>query len=172
MTKTNEYRVLIIGSAGCGKSSMISKSLDLPFEERYLPTYGISSDILNCEISEKDYSFELLDFSGQEHFNSNRRKYYETADSVIIMYSRGSVLSYKTACFYRAEIKCSKNPNLHITLCENKQDIDPYTVNEKIIGKRLKYNNDFDRFIKTTNKSKCDFLRKILKRTVKDLKHR
>lgn len=78
--------ILVIGDAGVGKTQLINKSINRPFERRYLPTCGINV------IKSGDTIY--YDYPGQEVY-SNKLSTLESIDFVYYVYDTTSVISYK-----------------------------------------------------------------------------
>ena len=87
-----EYKVVVLGSGGVGKSALTVQFVSGTFMEKYDPTI---EDFYRKEI-EVDGSpqvLEILDTAGTEQFSSMRDLYIRNSEAFIIVYS---VTSHQT----------------------------------------------------------------------------
>ena len=91
------YKVIVIGDPAVGKTSLLTKFAKNQFEERYLPTIGVSILKELIELEEKDVTVSLMfwDIAGQPQFYMLHRPYYNGADGMILVFdtTRSSTFS-------------------------------------------------------------------------------
>jgi len=91
------YKVIVIGDPAVGKTSLLTKFAKNQFEERYLPTIGVSILKESIELEEKDVTVNLMfwDIAGQPQFYMLHRPYYNGADGMILVFdtTRSSTFS-------------------------------------------------------------------------------
>lgn len=129
------YKLLIVGNAKCGKSSIIGKFVDPEntFDGKYKTTIGadfIRKDILIEQDDEKSLGvrLQLWDIAGQDRFQKFTRPFFAKARGVVIVcdVSRdGTIEAIKN---WKHEIdnwsdKVSENNKLPIVLFANKADL-------------------------------------------------
>jgi Ras-related protein Rab-7A len=84
--KRHLYKVLILGDAGTGKTSLMNAYVNNEFTQIYKATIGV--DFLTKELyMEGDMTtLQIWDTSGQERFNSLGMPFYRGADCCIFVY--------------------------------------------------------------------------------------
>ncbi|MCK4382597.1 MAG: GTP-binding protein [Candidatus Lokiarchaeota archaeon] len=91
------YKVIVIGDPAVGKTSLLTKFATNQFEEKYLPTIGVSILKEPIELEEKNATVSLMfwDIAGQPQFYMLHRPYYNGADGIVLMFdiTRSSTFS-------------------------------------------------------------------------------
>lgn len=91
------YKVIVIGDPAVGKTSLLTKFAKNQFEEKYLPTIGVSILKEPIELEDKGITVTLMfwDIAGQPQFYMLHRPYYNGADGMILVFdvSRSSTFS-------------------------------------------------------------------------------
>ena len=91
------YKVIVIGDPDVGKTELLSKFGTNEFEEKYLPTVGVS--ILKESIELRDYNATVnlvfWDIAGQPQFYMLHRPYFSEADGILLVFdmTRSSTFS-------------------------------------------------------------------------------
>ncbi len=119
------YKIVIVGDAGCGKTTFITRHRTGEFEKKYNPTEGVSIPKLSFRIQNlketEKINLNIWDCSGQEI--RNRDSYYNNAHAFIIMFDLTSKISYKNSIkWYTEIIKNKAYLNQPILFCGNKMD--------------------------------------------------
>ena len=86
-----KYKIILIGPAGAGKSSLLfqlKSEEEKNFEhiQNYNPTIGVDFYAKNISIGKKDIKIHIWDTAGQERFDCIVDSYYKNIDMVILMY--------------------------------------------------------------------------------------
>jgi len=107
--KTEEiYKVIVLGDPAVGKTELLTKFATNEFEEKYLPTIGVS--ILKEPIELKDYNtivnLMFWDIAGQPQFYMLHRPYFNGADAMLLVFdiTRSSTFS-NINNWYNAAVK-------------------------------------------------------------------
>ena len=91
------YKVIVIGDPAVGKTSLLSKFATNQFEEKYLPTVGVSILKEPIELREEDATVTLMfwDIAGQPQFYMLHRPYFNGADGMLLVFdtTRSSTFS-------------------------------------------------------------------------------
>ncbi|XP_033914881.3 ras-related protein Rab-12-like [Acipenser ruthenus] len=81
-----KLQVIIIGSRGVGKTSLMERFTDDTFCEACKSTVGVDFKIKTVELREKKIRLQIWDTAGQERFNSITSAYYRGAKGIVIVY--------------------------------------------------------------------------------------
>ncbi|XP_041103727.1 ras-related protein Rab-12 isoform X2 [Polyodon spathula] len=81
-----KLQVIIIGSRGVGKTSLMERFTDDTFCEACKSTVGVDFKIKTVELREKKIRLQIWDTAGQERFNSITSAYYRGAKGIVVVY--------------------------------------------------------------------------------------
>lgn len=116
------YRVVVLGAAGVGKSSIISQFLYDRFNKGYKETIEDLHQ-QQYELGEYKLTLDILDTSGSREFPAMRRLAIATADSFVLVYSVTDVKSFEEVKKIREEI-ISQRGKVPMVIVGNKADGD------------------------------------------------
>ena len=129
----NIYKVILVGEANVGKSSIIYNYTTGKFRQNTLNTITNSFSNKTITIYNKELAFEIWDTAGQEKYRSFTRICYKNVDAVIFVYdvtSSNSFNQIKEYWYNDVMNNISKNPIC--ALAANKCDLfDREEVNEE-----------------------------------------
>ena len=91
MSQNGEYKLILIGNAGVGKTSIFRKLSTGEFTETNISTIGIEKktffiDIQNKKKTKENVSVVLFDTAGQEKFRAITKNYYRGSDGILLIY--------------------------------------------------------------------------------------
>lgn len=106
MGKDYEYlfKLLIIGDAGVGKSSLLLRFADDTFTSAYINTIGVDFKIRTVEYQGKKIKLQIWDTAGQERFRTITATYYRGTHGVIVVYDVTDRDSYENVRRWMSEI--------------------------------------------------------------------
>ncbi|MBY9012155.1 MAG: GTP-binding protein [Candidatus Lokiarchaeota archaeon] len=91
------YKVIVIGDPAVGKTSLLANFATNQFEEKYLPTVGVSILKEPIELEDQDATINLMfwDIAGQPQFYMLHRPYFNGADGILLVFdtTRSSTFS-------------------------------------------------------------------------------
>ncbi|XP_013417251.1 GTP-binding protein Rhes [Lingula anatina] len=100
----NCYRLVIVGTARAGKTSIVSRFLNDKFEEKYTPTIENFHRKV-YRIRGEAYRLDILDTSGNDPFPAMRRLSLLSGDIFIIVFSVDNMESFEEAKRLRDQIQ-------------------------------------------------------------------
>jgi len=80
------YKILLIGDAGVGKSSLLVRYVQDTFSEGVEPATGIDSLNKVIDVDGKKVKLQIWDTAGQERFRTITSSYYRGAHGVLVVY--------------------------------------------------------------------------------------
>jgi len=122
-SETLNYKFVIMGYGGVGKSALTLRYMNNGFISSYDPTIeDLYYKYITREKSE--IKLEILDTAGQEVFSSLREIYATAGDAFILVYSITSKVSFsQIPSFYESIMKIRAIDNPPVMIVGNKSDL-------------------------------------------------
>ncbi|ORY04909.1 putative VPS21-Rab5-like GTPase [Basidiobolus meristosporus CBS 931.73] len=121
--KPIQVKLVLLGEAAVGKSSLVLRFVNNEFQENKEPTIGAAFLTQKCRLEDKVIKFEIWDTAGQERFHSLAPMYYRNAQAAVIVYDVTKAASLDKAKSWVKELQRQANPNIVIALVGNKVDL-------------------------------------------------
>jgi len=133
-----EFKLVLVGDGGVGKTTLVKRHLTGEFEKKYIPTLGVEVNLkfsTNCG----PLTFNVWDTGGSEKFGGLRDGYYIQGQSALIMFDDTSRITYKNVPNWHRDIVriCENIPTV---LVGNKVDVRDRQVKAKTIQFHRKRN--------------------------------
>jgi len=134
-----EFKLVLVGDGGVGKTTLVKRHLTGEFEKKYIPTLGVEVHPLPFDTNVGRLTFNVWDTAGQEKFGGLRDGYYIQGQCAIIMFDVTSRITYKNVPNWHRDIVrvCE---NIPIVLVGNKVDVKDRQVKAKNIQFHRKRN--------------------------------
>ncbi len=122
------YKTILIGDPGVGKSSLVSRYIDNKKPGPYDLTIGVDYTakiltVFDTENNETKVKLQIWDTAGQEAFKSITSTYYKTTIGVIVVFDLTSYESYEHINQWINDVKEVAPKNITIILIGNKLDL-------------------------------------------------
>jgi len=119
-----EYKLVIVGGGGVGKSALTIQLIQNHFVDEYDPTIE-DSYRKQVTIDDETCLLDILDTAGQEEYSAMRDQYMRTGQGFILTYAITSRQSYDEINQFREQILRVKDTDrVPIVLCGNKCDLE------------------------------------------------
>lgn len=117
-------KLVLLGTAGVGKSSLVVQFVREHFCENQEPTIGATYFQKSVNINNCIVNFDIWDTAGQERYHSLVPLYYRNADAALVVYDATSLESFNKAKKWVEELRMyNTNPDIIIMLVCNKIDL-------------------------------------------------
>lgn len=120
---TVQVKLVLLGQAAVGKSSLVIRFVRNEFQENREPTIGAAFLTQKCKVKDKIVKFEIWDTAGQERFHSLAPMYYRNALAAVVVYDITSMATFEKAKTWIKELQLQASPNIVIALAGNKLDL-------------------------------------------------
>lgn len=134
------HKVIIVGSAGVGKTALTLMFMYGDFVEEYDPT---SADSYRKKVmaSGEEVLLDILDTAGQEEYATMRDNYYRNGEGFLCVYSITSMESFKHVESFRSQIirvqEREEGATFPFLLVGNKADMNDKREVSKEDGEKL-----------------------------------
>lgn len=124
-----EYRIVVVGAGGVGKSALTVRFIQGNFVEKYDPTIEDSYRKL-VEVDGTACMLDIMDTAGQEEYSALRDQYMKTGQGFVLAYSITTATSFEAATKLRTQILRIKedSQDIPIMLVGNKLDLEEERV--------------------------------------------
>ncbi|CAD8205617.1 unnamed protein product [Paramecium pentaurelia] len=123
------FKLVIVGNAGVGKSSLLRRYSDDKFTDSYLSTIGVEFRFKTLEFDGHKVKLQIWDTAGQEKFRTITNAYYKGADGIIMVYDISSTESFEDIDkFWINQVESYAEKNVELLLLGNKSDVEDKDV--------------------------------------------
>ncbi|KAL1634281.1 Vacuolar protein sorting-associated protein 21 [Diplodia intermedia] len=120
---SSSVKLVLLGEAAVGKSSLVMRFVNNDFQENKEPTIGAAFLTQKCNLPTRTIKFEIWDTAGQERFASLAPMYYRNAQAALVVYDITKASSLTKAQHWVAELQRQASPGIVIALVGNKADL-------------------------------------------------
>lgn len=151
-----EYKLVVLGSGGVGKSALTVQFVQGIFVEKYDPTIE-DSYRKQVEIDNQQCMLEILDTAGTEQFTAMRDLYMKNGQGFILVYSITSQSTFNDLHDLREQIlRVKDRDDVPMCLVGNKCDLEDERAVGKEQGQQLARDFNSCTFLETSAKQKIN----------------
>ncbi|KAK6191346.1 GTPase HRas [Patella vulgata] len=126
-----EYKLVVVGAGGVGKSALTIQLIQNHFVEEYDPTIE-DSYRKQVVIDGETCLLDILDTAGQEEYSAMRDQYMRTGEGFLCVFAVNVAKSFEDINTYREQIKRVKDADeVPMVLVGNKVDLQARHVDSK-----------------------------------------
>ncbi|CAG9311761.1 unnamed protein product [Blepharisma stoltei] len=142
MSYTYQFKFIIIGDTGVGKSCLMLSFIDNRFRDDHDVTIGVEFGSKIIDIENTKVNLQIWDTAGSECFKSITRSYYRSAAGALLVYDITKQDSFKNVAEWLGEARTYGHPNMVTMLIGNKIDISEERAISIEDGKTFAKEND------------------------------
>eukprot|EP00842_Homolaphlyctis_polyrhiza_P000363 jgi/Hompol1/1327/HPOL_005563-RA len=119
-----EYKIVVVGGGGVGKSALTIQFIQSQFVDEYDPTIE-DSYRKQCVIDGETALLDVLDTAGQEEYSAMREQYMRSGEGFLLIYAITSRSSFEEAqAFYQQILRVKDKNWVPVVLVGNKCDLE------------------------------------------------
>ncbi|XP_068930792.1 nuclear ubiquitous casein and cyclin-dependent kinase substrate 1 isoform X1 [Petaurus breviceps papuanus] len=139
------FKVLVVGDAAVGKTSLVQRYCQDTFSKHYKSTVGVDFALKVVQWSNSEMvRLQLWDIAGQERFTSMTRLYYRDASACVIMFDVTNATTFSNSQRWKQDLDCKltlpSGEPVPCLLLANKSDLSPWAVTRDQIDRFSKEN--------------------------------
>jgi small GTP-binding protein len=123
-TMDTNIKVVIVGSAGCGKTQLMMQYCENQFDENPMTTIGVEYKSKFLNIEGREIRVQLWDTAGQERFRAISRSIYHGARGMVIVYDITKKNTFDQVPSWLEEVRTLLPRETPIILIGNKTDLE------------------------------------------------
>ena len=123
------HKIIFVGDAGVGKTTIIGRIMDNPFSDVYEPSIGVDFMSKNIKFRGQNVKLQMWDTAGQEKYKGLIPSYVRNSSIVFLVYDITSKVSFDNIPKWINFIRTIENSTL--VLCGNKLDSSNREVNKQ-----------------------------------------
>ncbi|KAI5192842.1 Ras-related protein Rab-1A [Nematocida sp. AWRm77] len=116
------FKVLMVGSSGVGKTSIVMKYTEDIYKDTYRSTIGVDFRLKTISVDGETVKLQLWDTAGQERFRSITASYYRNANGIVLVFDITDAETFKDLRIWLEEISNNINSPVVILILGNKID--------------------------------------------------
>lgn len=150
-----EYKLVVVGGGGVGKSCLTIQLIQSHFVDEYDPTIE-DSYRKQCVIDDEVALLDVLDTAGQEEYSAMREQYMRTGEGFLLVYSINSRQSFEEITTFQQQILRVKDKDYFpMVVVGNKCDLESEREVTRQEGENLARSFGC-KFIETSAKSRIN----------------
>lgn len=158
MTRQFILKVIVLGDAAVGKTSLINQYIDHSFKEDFKPTLGVNILTKDLYIDEYNLNTRLIlwDLAAQEKYALSRALFFQGCSGALFVFdlTRSSTFTNINSIWYKDFLKFTHSPTGNdYLLIGNKSDLEASRIIAKEEGENLSTQLNSIEYIETSAKN-------------------
>ena len=137
------FKIIIVGESGVGKSSLLKRAVQDKFDGSYQATIGFEFLLLHFKVNELKFKLQIWDTCGQEMYRSLVQGFYRNTSLALIVYDINDEKSYQNLDLWIKDIRKNTEQDIPIFVAGNKNDLERKVSTEDArvftLSNRVKY---------------------------------
>ena len=125
------FKLIIIGDAGVGKSSLLKRAVKNIFEDNYQATIGFEFLLMHFQVNDLKIKFQIWDTCGQEMYRSLVQGFYHNTSLALLVYDINKKPTFESLDIWLKDLKQHTEQDLPVFIVGNKNDLDRNVTEEE-----------------------------------------
>ena len=122
-TKIYNFKIILIGSSGVGKTTLVNRFITDQYEENYIPTLGVNIMVKAITIGSNKIRLSIWDVGGQAKWNIVRETYYSGSKGAIVVFDLTRPSTLLMVLEYVENFRQTVKKDVPLILLGNKVDL-------------------------------------------------
>ncbi|XP_059062544.1 ras-related protein Rab-31 [Achroia grisella] len=122
--KVIEAKIVVLGSQGVGKTSLVVRYIGKMFSKHISPTIGASFFTCNINVDDARVKLQVWDTAGQERFRSMAPMYYRNANAALLVFDITNIHSFTAIKGWVRELHSNVPEPMVLSMVGNKCDLE------------------------------------------------
>ena len=118
------FKVIIVGDSGVGKSCLLKRAVQNRFEANYQATIGFEFLLMHFQVNELKIKLQIWDTCGQEMYRSLIQGFYRNTSLALVVYDINNIKTYDSLDIWLKDIRQHTEQDLPIFVAGNKNDLE------------------------------------------------
>ena len=145
------FKIIIIGEPGVGKSSVLKRAVKNIFDENYHATIGFEFLLMHYRVNDLKLKLQIWDTCGQEMYRSLVQGFYHNSSLAFLVYDINNKNSFENLSIWLKDLRQHTEKDLPVFIIGNKSDLERKVDTEEV--KKFKTNNDIVYFTECSAKT-------------------
>ncbi|KAI9331455.1 P-loop containing nucleoside triphosphate hydrolase protein [Zopfochytrium polystomum] len=97
-------KVIVLGSAGCGKTCLVTRGVANTFQPEYRQSFGADLAV-KLSVDSKKHNMQIWCCGGHERYRALLDQFFSEADVAVLCYDLTSAASFRELAFWYSEVK-------------------------------------------------------------------
>ena len=117
------FKIIIVGDSGVGKSSLLKRAVQNTFDGNYQATIGFEFLLMHFQVNELKIKLQIWDTCGQEMYRSLIQGFYRNTSLALVVYDINNKKTYDSLDIWFKDIRQHTEQDLPIFVAGNKNDL-------------------------------------------------
>jgi small GTP-binding protein len=118
------FKLIIIGDSGVGKSSLLKRAVQNAFESNYQATIGFEFLLMHFKVNDLKIKLQIWDTCGEEMYRSLVQGFYRNTSLAIIVYDISRKKSFEALEIWLKDLRQHTEADIPVFIVGNKMDLD------------------------------------------------
>ena len=137
------FKIIIVGDSGVGKSSLLKRAVQNKFDGNYQATIGFEFLLMHFKVNDLKIKLQIWDTCGQEMYRSLIQGFYRNTSLALVVYDVNKKESYDALDIWIKDIRDHTEQDIPIFVAGNKCDLQRAVQTEEArvysVSSRTKY---------------------------------
>ena len=118
------FKIIIVGDSGVGKSSLLKRAVQNKYDPNYQATIGFEFLLMHFQVNELKVKLQIWDTCGQEMYRSLIQGFYRNTSLALVVYDINNKTTYEALDIWLKDIRQHTEQDLPIFIAGNKSDLE------------------------------------------------
>ena len=117
------FKIIIVGDSGVGKSSLLKRAVQNKFDGNYQATIGFEFLLMHFKVNDLKLKLQIWDTCGQEMYRSLVQGFYRNTSLALVVYDVNQKKTYDSLDIWIKDIRDHTEQDIPIFVAGNKCDL-------------------------------------------------